>query len=141
METVLSDSVSRPRFQALLLMIFAALALGLSTIGVYGVISYSVGQRTREIGIRVALGAGRPEVIYLVMQEALVLTAVGLGVGLVSALALTRLLRTLLFETTPTDSTTLFLVSCLVAVAAALASYSPARRATKIDPVQALRCE
>lgn len=141
METVLSDSVSRPRFQALLLMIFAALALGLSTIGVYGVISYSVGQRTREIGIRVALGAGRPEVIYLVMREALVLATVGLGVGLVSALALTRLLRTLLFQITPTDPSTLFLVSCLVAVAAALAAYSPARRATEINPVQALRYE
>ena len=88
-----------------------------------------------------ALGAGRPEVIHLVMREALVLTAVGLGVGLVSALALTRLLRTLLFQVTPTDPSTLVLVSCLVAVAAALAAYSPALRATKINPVQALRYE
>jgi predicted permease len=141
METVLDDSVSQPRFQALLLLVFAGLALVLSIIGVYGVIAYSVGQRTREIGIRVALGADRARVLSLVMQEVLLLTGVGLVLGLVSAFALTRLLASLLFEVTPTDPITLFLVSCLVMVATALAAYSPARRATKVDPMRALRYE
>lgn len=141
MDEVLSDSVSRPRFQALLLLVFAGLALGLATIGVYGVISYSVGQRTREIGIRVALGAGHGDVIYLVMKEALLLAGLGLGIGLIGALALTRVLGNLLFEVTPTDPITLFTVSCLVTVAAALATYLPARRAMKVDPMLALRYE
>lgn len=141
METVVDDSVSQPRFQSLLLLIFAILAQVLSTIGVYGVIAYSVGQRTREIGIRVALGAGRGQVFFLVMQEALLLSAGGVAIGLLSAFGLTRLLRSLLFETTPTDPATLLLVSLLVAVAAALAAYSPALRAMKLDPVQALRYE
>jgi len=141
MDDVLSDSVSRPRFQTLLLLVFAGLALGLATIGVYGVISYSVGQRTQEIGIRMALGAGHRQVIYLVMQETLMLTSVALVIGMVSTLAITRLLGSLLFETTPTDPTTLFGVICLVSLAAGLATYLPARRATRVEPMQALRYE
>lgn len=141
METVLDDSVSRPRFQALLLAVFAGLALVLSMVGVYGVISYSVGQRTREIGIRVALGADRARVLYMVLGEALLLGAIGLAIGLLSAFGLTRLLGALLFEITPTDATTLLLVSCLVVGATALAAFSPARRATRVDPMQALRYE
>src|SRR5215472_4099618 len=141
MDDVLSDSVSRPRFQTFLLLVFAGLALGLAAIGVYGVISYSVGQRTQEIGIRLALGAGHRQVIYLVMKEALLLTSIGLGIGLACALAMTRLLRSLLFEIKPTDPITLFAVSCLVAVAAGLATYLPARRATRVEPMRALRYE
>ena len=141
MDDVLSDSVSRPRFQTLLLLVFAGLALGLATIGVYGVISYSVGQRTQEIGIRVALGAGHRQVVHLVMKEAVLLTSIGVGIGLACALAITRLLGSLLFEIKPTDPITLFAVSCLVAVAAGLATYLPARRATRVEPMQALRYE
>jgi predicted permease len=141
MDDVLSDSVSRPRFQMLLLLVFAGLALGLATIGVYGVISYSVGQRTQEIGIRMALGAGQSDVIHLVMKEAALLAVVGLAIGLAGALALTRVLGSLLFETAPTDPITLFSVSLVVVVAAALATYLPARRAVKVDPMLALRYE
>jgi predicted permease len=141
MDDVLSDSVSRPRFQALLLLVFAALALGLATIGVYGVISYSVSQRTREIGIRVALGAGHGDVMYLVMKEAVFLVGLGLAIGLIGALALTRVLRSLLFEVTPTDPLTLLSVSSAAVAAAALATYLPARRAVKVDPMLGLRCE
>jgi predicted permease len=141
MDDVLSDSVSRPRFQTLLLLVFAALALGLATIGIYGVISYSVGQRTQEIGIRMALGAGYGEIVYLVMKEAVFLAGLGLAIGLGSALALTRVLASLLFEITPTDPPTLFTVSLVVVAAAALATYLPARRAMKVDPMLALRCE
>jgi putative ABC transport system permease protein len=141
MDDVRSDSVSRPRFQMLLLLMFAGLALGLATIGVYGVISYSVGQRTQEIGIRMALGAGQSDVIHLVMKEAILLAGLGLAIGLTGALALTRVLGSLLFETTPTDPITLLSVSLVVVVAAALATYVPARRAVKVDPMLALRYE
>jgi putative ABC transport system permease protein len=138
---VLSDSVSRPRFQMLLLLTFAGLALGLASMGVYGVISYSVQQRTQEIGVRVALGAGRLQIVSLVMKEALMLSAAGLLVGLVVALALTRLLQTLLFEVKPTDPATLISVSALMMVVSFWASWMPVRRATKLDPMEALRYE
>jgi putative ABC transport system permease protein len=141
MDSVLSDSVSRPRFQMLLLLIFAGLALGLASMGVYGVISYSVQQRTQEIGVRVALGAGRLQIVSLVMKEALMLSAAGLLVGLVVALALTRLLQTLLFEVKPTDPATLISVSALMMVVSFWASWMPVRRATKLDPMEALRYE
>ena len=141
METVLGNSVSRPRFQMVLLVVFAALALGLAIIGVYGVISYSTGQRSREIGIRVALGAGRGHVGYLVAKEALLLATSGLAIGLSASLALARLLESLLYETRPTDPLTLFAVSCLMLAAAAPAAYLPARRAMKVDPMTALRYE
>jgi putative ABC transport system permease protein len=141
MDDVLSDSVSRPRFQTLLLLIFAGLALGLATVGVYGVISYSVRQRTQEIGIRMALGAGHADVIYLVMKEAVFLASLGLAIGLIGAMSLTRVLGSLLFEIKPTDPVTLLSVTLVVVTAAALATYSPARRAMKVDPMLALRYE
>lgn len=141
MEDVVSDSVSQPRFQALLLMVFAGLALGLAAIGVYGVISYSVQQRTREIGIRMALGAARADMISLIGKEALLLTLIGLGLGLLAAAVLTRSLASLLFEVTPSDPLTLLAVSGLVLVTACLAAYVPARRAMRVDPMLALRYE
>ncbi len=141
MDDVLSDSVSRPRFQALLLAVFAGLAMGLAAIGVYGVISYSVGQRTQEIGIRIALGAGHADVVRMVMNEAVRLAGLGLALGLLGAMLFTRAMRSLLFEINPTDPLTLAGVSLVVVVAAALATWVPARRAMKVDPMMALRYE
>ena len=141
MEAVFNDSVSRPRFEMLLLGVFATLALGLAIIGVYGVISYSAGQRIREIGIRVALGASRTAVAYLIAKEAFLLTIVGLAVGLSASFALTRVLSSLLYETKPNDPLTLVVVSCVMLLCAALAAYLPARRAMRVDPMSALRYE
>ncbi len=141
METVFSDSVSSSRFQAVLLLVFAGLAVALAMIGVYGIVSYSISQRTNEIGIRVALGARSADVVRLVLQEALALAAIALLLGLAGSLALSRVLRSLLFEVTPTDPLTLALVCILVLAVSALASVLPARRATRIDPIVALRYE
>jgi predicted permease len=141
MDSVLSNSVSRPRFQMQLLLIFAGLALGLASIGVYGVISYSVRQRTQELGIRVALGAGRFQIATLVMKEALLLSAAGLLVALVATPTLTRLMQSLLFEVNPTDPLTLLSVSALMMVISASASWMPVRRACRLDPTEALRYE
>ena len=141
METIFSDSVSSPRFQAVLLLVFASLAVALAMIGVYGVVSYSVSQRTNEIGIRVALGALSSDVVRLVLREALVLAGTALGLGLAGSLALSRVLQTLLFEITPTDPITLALVCCTIFAVCALAAVLPARRAMRVDPVVALRYE
>jgi putative ABC transport system permease protein len=120
---------------------FAALAFVLASVGIYGVVSYSVAQRTREIGIRVALGAHRRDVLGLVLKEALHLTALGVGLGLLGAFAATRVLQSLLFEVKPTDPATFISLSLLLTLVALLASYIPARRATKVDPLVALRYE
>jgi predicted permease len=141
MEAVFSDSVSGPRFQAILLLVFAALAIALAMIGVYGVVSYSVSQRINEIGIRVALGAYTADVFRLVLHEALLLVAIALSLGLLGSLALGRVLRSLLFEVTPTDPITLASVCCVVFAVSVLAAALPARRATRVDPVVALRYE
>ena len=141
MEAVFSDSVSSPRFQAVLLLVFAGLAVALAMIGVYGVVSYSVSQRTNEFGIRVALGALSADVVRLVLREALTLAGIALGLGLAGSLALSRLLQSLLFEVAPTDPATLALVSCVIFGVSALAAALPARRATRIDPMIALRYE
>src|SRR3989441_806075 len=141
METIFSDSVSSPRFQAVLLLVFASLAVALAMIGVYGVVSYSVSQRTNEIGIRVAMGARSSEIVRLVLREALALSGIALGFGLAGSLALSRVLQTLLFEVTPTDPVTLASVCCLVLVVSALAAVWPARRAMRVDPMVALRYE
>src|SRR5437660_8973406 len=141
METIFSDSVSSPRFQAVLLLVFAGLAVALAMIGVYGIVSYSVSQRTNEIGIRVALGARSADVVRLVLREALALAAIALLLGLAGSLALSRVLRSLLFEVTPTDPFTLALVCFLVFAVSALAALLPAQRATRIDPIVALRYE
>ena len=141
MSSVVSASIVSRSFYTQLLGTFAALAFILAAIGIYGVISYSVAQRTREIGIRVALGARRSDVLGLVLKEALRLTAIGVGLGLVGAFAATRVLRSLLFEVKPTDPATFICLSLLLTLVALLASYIPARRATKVDPLVALRYE
>ncbi len=141
MSEIMSGSVARPRFEALLLGLFAGLALVLSSIGLYGVISYSVSQRTHEIGIRIALGAKRRDVLKLVVGQGLLLTLLGVGIGMVGALALTRFLSSLLYGVRPTDAATFTAVSLLLAGVALVASYVPARRATKVDPMVALRYE
>ena len=137
----LASSLAAPRFNTVLLGIFAAFALLLAVVGIYGVISYSASQRTREIGIRMALGALPASALRLLMGEALAITALGIGLGLAACLGLMRYLASLLFEIRPTDPLTIAAVSLIVGVVALQASYLPARHATKVDPMAALRCE
>jgi putative ABC transport system permease protein len=139
MEEILSDSIARQRFSMLLLAIFAGVALALAAVGIYGVMSYSVAQRTHEIGIRMALGAQTGAVLKLAVGYGLKLVLAGLVIGLAVAFALTRVMSSLLFGVTPTDPTTFVLISLILLVVALVASYIPARRATKVDPVIALR--
>ena len=117
------------------------MALLLTAIGLYGVLAYNVGQRSREIGIRMALGAQKSQVLSLVIRHGLRLILVGIGVGLVAALALTRVMGSLLFEVRPTDPVTYLAVSALLLVVGFLACWLPARRATRVDPIQSLRYE
>ncbi|HKQ77149.1 MAG TPA: ABC transporter permease [Blastocatellia bacterium] len=139
METVVSDSVSDRRLNMLLLGIFASVALTLAVIGIYSVMSYAVSQHTREIGIRMALGARPIDVLNLVLGQGMGLTLVGVGVGVAGAFGLTRLMATLLYGVRPTDPLTFTVVSALLVIVALLACYVPARRATKVDPLVALR--
>ena len=141
MEEILADSIARQRFSMLLLAIFAGVALVLAGVGIYGVMSYSVAQRTREIGIRMALGAQTGAVLKLAVGYGMKLVIVGVVIGLIAALMLTRVMATLLFGVTATDPTTFTLISLLLIAVAALASYIPARRATKVNPIIALRYE
>jgi putative ABC transport system permease protein len=133
--------VAPARFNTVLLGGFAGLALVLAAVGIFGVISYSVAQRTQEIGIRRALGADAIGVLRLVMTQAMALTAAGVVAGIGAAFAVTRLLQSLLFGVTPTDFATFAGVSIVLSAVALLASYIPARRATRIDPMIALRYE
>jgi putative ABC transport system permease protein len=141
LEEVVAEAVGPQRFAMILLGAFAVLALVLASVGIYGVMAYSVSQRTHEIGIRMALGARGSNVLGMVVGEALVLTLTGAGLGLAGALALTRLLSSLLYNVRPTDPLTLALVSLALLGVSALASYIPARRATRVDPMVALRYE
>ncbi len=140
-DELISQSVSERRFQTLLLGLFAALALVLAMIGIYGVISYSVSQRTPEIGIRMALGASRGGILKMVIGRAMLLVAVGIAVGAAGALALSRYLKSLLFEVKPGDPWTYASIAVLLAIVALAASMIPARRATRVDPMIALRYE
>jgi ABC-type antimicrobial peptide transport system permease subunit len=139
METVVAKSMARRTFTMMLLAIAAAMALLLSIVGIYGVISYVVTQRRAEIGVRVALGARGAQVSGMIVMQSLRLAAIGIAIGLVGALGTTRFLRTLLFEVSPTDPLVLGAVSVLLLLLAALASYVPARRAARVDPVESLR--
>jgi putative ABC transport system permease protein len=141
MEQVVGDTVIGRRFNMLLLGLFAALALVLTTIGLYGSISYWVTQRTREIGIRMALGANRSEVLWLVLKQGMTLAVFGVAAGLVAAFGLTRLLSKMLFGIAPNDPATFAAVSLLLTLVAALACMIPARRAASVEPMQALRSE
>jgi putative ABC transport system permease protein len=136
-----SASVAQPRFQAGLLNLFAGLALLLAACGIYGVLAYNVTQRQREIGIRMALGAPRNNVLALVLGQGMRLTLLGLGIGVVSALALTKVLRNLLYEVRPTDPVTYAVVTLVLLLIALFACWLPARRASRIDPMAALRAE
>lgn len=139
MEKTVSDSVAGKRFSMVLLGIFAVLALLLAGIGIYGVLSYMVGQRTKEIGVRMALGAQQSDVLGLVMRDGARMTLVGIIIGLVAALALTRLMSSMLFGVKPTDPVTFVAVAGLLCAIAMFACYVPARRAMRVDPIEALR--
>ncbi|HYM00724.1 MAG TPA: FtsX-like permease family protein, partial [Blastocatellia bacterium] len=141
MDEVVSKNISSQRFNMLLVGLFAGLALLLATIGIFGVTSFAVGQRTHEIGVRVALGASRQTVLGLVLGRSLVLTIAGAIVGVAGALALTRLMSAMLFEIRPADPLTFSAVPLLLIGATLLASYLPARRAMRVDPAVALRYE
>jgi putative ABC transport system permease protein len=141
MEEVVSDSLAQRRFAMQVVGLFGVLALLLASIGIYGVMAFSVSQRTREIGIRVALGASRANILRWVMRQGLVLIAIGVATGLIASFALTRLLRNLLFGVAPTDAITYGALAVVLVVVALLACYIPARRATKVDPLVALRYE
>ena len=141
MDQIFSDSVAGQRFNTLLLGIFASVALVLAMIGVFGVINYSVAQRTHEIGIRMALGAQRRDVFRLIVGQGLALTLIGVALGSAGAFALTRLITGLLYGVSPTDPTTFLAVAILLSAVALLACYIPARRATRVDPLVALRYE
>jgi putative ABC transport system permease protein len=141
MEEYMSASVAAPRFSTTLLAIFAGVALVLTIVGLYGVMSYSVAQRTNEIGIRLALGAQSRDVLMMVVKQGSMLILLGLVIGLAGAYALTRLIESLLFGVTPKDPFTFAAVAVLLAVVALMACYIPAWRATKVDPLEALRYE
>jgi putative ABC transport system permease protein len=141
MDQAIGASVSPHRLTMILVGIFAALALVLTAVGIYGVVSYSVGQRTREIGIRIALGASRRSVLTLVLQQGLVLATLGIGIGMLSGLALTRLIASQLFAVSPTDPVIFSAVGIFLMLVMLIACYLPARRAAKVDPMVSLKYE
>ena len=137
----LSNAVGTPRLAAALLLVFGVIALLLAAVGIYGVISFSVSRRTREIGVRMALGAGGAEVLRMVVGQAVVLAAIGVSVGIGGALALTRVVQGMLFGVNPMDPAAYVAVSALLIAIAALAAFIPARRAARVSPSVALRYE
>jgi ABC-type antimicrobial peptide transport system permease subunit len=141
LENVLSGSMTRPRFYALLLGAFGAIATFIAVIGIYGVLAYLVGQRTKEIGVRMALGARQSEVLALVARRGVAMVAIGVTAGVLGAVGLTRYLEGMLYGITALDAATYVVVAAVFTAAALLASYLPARRATTIDPIAALRHE
>jgi putative ABC transport system permease protein len=141
MDEVVANALARPSFNALLLNMLSMLAALLAAVGIYGVVSYSVTQRTHEIGIRIALGATASDVLRLVVRQGMLMALVGIGAGIIGAFALTRLISSLLFDVTATDPLTFAMVAVLLAIVALIACFVPARRATKVDPMVALRYE
>jgi putative ABC transport system permease protein len=141
MQQVIGISVAAPNFDTLLMGVFAALALGLTAVGIYGVLSFTVAQRTHEIGIRMALGATRGNVLRLVIGQGMILAWIGIGIGILAALELTRFLTSLLFNVKPMDIATYAAVAAVLTFVALLASFVPALRATRVDPMTALRNE
>ena len=141
MDERLAASVAGERFNMMLLGLFAVVALVLAAVGIYGIVSYSVTQRTHEIGLRMALGARRSDVLGTVIGQGLVMTSMGLGIGLLLALALSRVLSSLLYEVSSTDAFTYIGVTLILIAVAVAASFVPAFRATRVDPVTALRYE
>jgi putative ABC transport system permease protein len=141
MERIISDSVAPFRFNMFLLVLFAIVAMILTTVGVYGVMNYSVAQRTQEIGIRMALGAQPNEVRALILKQGLVLSSIGLAIGLAGGFAMTRLMSSLLYGVSATDPATFAVVALFLAGVALLACYIPAHKATRVDPGVALRYE
>jgi len=141
MDAVVASALAERRFTMLLLGLFAATALALSAIGIYGVMAYFVSQRTREIGIRMALGASPGDVVRMVLEQGVRLAAAGVVAGIAGALAITRVISTLLYGIGPRDPGTLVALSAALTVVALVACYVPARRATRVDPMSALRNE
>ena len=141
LDEYVSDSVSTPRFNTTLLTLFAAVALVLTVVGLYGVMSYSVAQRTNEIGIRMALGAQTRDVLRLIVGQGFRMVVIGLVIGLAGAYGLTRLMASLLFGVGAKDPVTFAIVAPVLALVALLACYLPARRASKVDPIEAIRYE
>ena len=137
----MSRTLAKPRFNALLLSIFAGTALLLTAIGIYGVLAYSVSQRTNEIGIRIALGAAQSNIFRLVVGEAMLLVAISIGIGLLGAFMATRFLSSLLYGIAAWDQITFVSIATLIAAVAFLACWLPARRAARVDPLVALRAE
>jgi len=141
MQDVISDSLAPRRYTRMLLVVFAGLALTLAAVGIYGVVSYAVSQSTHEIGVRMALGARRRRVLAMVLGSALGMTLIGIAIGAVAALIVTRVMKDLLYDVSAADPVTFVAVSAVLATVALIASYVPAYRATKVDPMIALRCE
>jgi putative ABC transport system permease protein len=141
MKEVIARSIARPRFNTLLLAIFAGVALLLASVGLYGVMNYSATQRIHEVGIRMALGASRADIMRLVVGNGMLLTLIGIAIGVISSLGLTRVMQSFLFGVGATDAVTFVAVCALLTTVALLANYFPARRATRVNPVIALRYE